>query len=212
MLFHSAEIRWFFRGKPHEEFNSWFEADGLHRDEGARVDDYLVLPRCATTGIKIRDGRFEVKAATGRPAMVEMPNGMRGFKGTWVKWSRKAGDAAAVRSLITGADETVLSIEKRRSLRLISLEGDAPVEIRPGERQLVQGCQVESTILRAAPLGRDLAAAAHWWSLSLEAFGEIDDIVVNLDEVTGYLFRDDIGIAADERDSMSYPAWLDRLR
>lgn len=212
MLFHSAEIRWFFRGNPGKEFDRWFEAGGLHEDEGARVDDYLVLPRCATTGIKIRDGRLEVKAATGRPATAEMPNGMRGFKGTWVKWSREAENAAAVRSLITGAAETVLSVEKRRSLRLISLEGDAPVDIRPGERRLAQGCQVERTSLRVAPAGRDLVAAARWWSLSLEAFGEIDDIMANLDEAARYLFRDDIGITAGERDSMSYPEWLDGLR
>ncbi len=209
MLFHSAEIRWFFRGTPGEDFNRWFESRGLHSEQDARTDDYLVLPRCATTGIKMREGRFEVKAATSASELDQLPNGMRGYKGTWVKWSRRAEQPDAVRTLITGADEVVRRVQKRRTVRLVSLDGDAPLEVRPDERRLGQGCQVERTLLRVAPSTRALDDAPPWWGLSFEAFGDAEDVIANLDEVTRFLLRDAIGVAASERDSMSYPEWLD---
>ena len=215
MLYHSGEIRWFLEGAPGENVRRWFLASGLSREFDERTDEYLVLPRCTTVGVKLREGRFEIKAATGPTVPVCLTNGMRGVKGPWVKWSSGRVDEAPLRALLSGDASLVIAVQKRRILRLVSLDGDAPEEIAPGTRRLEAGCQAELGMLRVPALQGDGAAdqqtgARRVWTLSLEAFGNPDSVMANLDRAAEFLFSDDFGMHADETVSLSYPEWLGR--
>jgi hypothetical protein len=66
-MYHSAEVRWFLEGPLPGDMQLWFEAGGLAKTEPQRTDEYLFLPGCTTTSVKLRSGRFEVKALTQPP-------------------------------------------------------------------------------------------------------------------------------------------------
>lgn len=213
-LFRSAEVRWFLPGA--STVDAWFRQGGTLRDTPERIDRYLVLPGCDSVGIKFREGRFEVKARTSPPEVVEYAAGVRGLRDTWVKWSREVGvdgtDGAS-------ADERWAFVRKRRALRLVSLEGGAPREVVQDGTILSAGCQFElsdlAVLVRTAPEDTpgedDWTSAEPWWSLSLEAFGAPGSESANLDEAADCLFREGFDVTLDVDRSMAYPAWLNGL-
>ena len=64
----STEVRWFFPGEPSAETWAWVRSGDLGALQSPRTDEYLVLPGRETTGIKLREGLFEVKATASAPA------------------------------------------------------------------------------------------------------------------------------------------------
>lgn len=207
----SAEVRWFFRGAPSAEDWRWFRDGELWFRQPPRVDEYLVLPDCTTTGIKLREGRFEVKALTDAPRIVEYPHGVRGHRDGWVKWSRALDTGSAAGPFPPQDDERWVRVLKRRTLRGFSLDGiDAdgdPREVSAEEQRPRRGCGVEITEVRI--FGN---ADSPWWTVGLEGFdddGAVDDA---LERVARYFFS----IAPPARDldrdaSRSYVEWLARI-
>ena len=57
----SAEIRWFFGGTVDDIIFSWFTAGNLHIESPPRTDKYLLFPDSVSTGVKFREGKFEIK-------------------------------------------------------------------------------------------------------------------------------------------------------
>ena len=110
-MFRSGEMRWFFRGELPPAASDWFASDGYAKPEPARVDDYLLLPACDTASVKLREGRFEVKAQTGAPQAANYEHGIAGYRDTWVKWSGKVGDPGLLVELFIREEDRWLSIE-----------------------------------------------------------------------------------------------------
>lgn len=202
-MFSSGEIRWFVEGPLPGDVDAWFRSSGLGLSEPARTDDYLLLPGCATTGIKIRSGHLEVKARTQAPVPASYSAGVAGLKDAWVKWSRNSGDEASLRRLIVEAGDPWVSVRKQRHLRLFSLDGDGDgvEEAAPGSALFLNGCQAELCSVL-------LDGKSEWWSLSFEAFGEPGDVMTNLDRVAGDFFASAPPREFTQQDSMSYPVWL----
>ena len=214
-MFHSGEIRWFFKGHSTEFIDRWITAGGQEREEAERLDAYLVLPGCPYTGVKIREGNFEVKTQTRVSEPVAYTDRVRGFRDAWVKWSRPRRDVADFQQMIRD-DEAWILVSKRRTVRLFSLESDVPTEVAPGGPFLTAGCQVEKTDIKVlpkttsndAPVDEDWDRAENWWSFSLEAFGDPGLVLSHLDAAAEHIFRLDAGFELDEPASMSYPRWL----
>lgn len=211
-MFRSGEVRWFFRGEPTGEVRRWFDVGEFGRSEPERTDEYLRLPDCETASVKFRDGRFEIKARTSSPVRVEYSGGVRGFCDTWVKWSSSAGDVAQFHSQFIRAEDDWLYVTKKRHLRLFSLEGDEPAEIGVGQSWLSRGCQVELTDVGVGPARDDAEPPENWWSLSFESFGQCETLRESLDLVVPAFFAEAPPVALDYESSLSYPAWLNRLR
>ncbi len=217
-MYHSAEIRWYFAGRPPAAVASWFEAGGRAVRERERIDEYLALPGCETTGVKVRQGRIEVKAQTAAPALVDYPNGVRGFKDAWVKWSSRVSDGGSLRQLVTNPDDRWIFVEKSRSLRKFTLEAGGPREVSAETSFASRGCQLEITAIRvladeagAGALPADAwRRASPWWSLSFEAFGDPPTLNESLDLVASEVFREPPPIALTAAASFSYPVWLAR--
>jgi hypothetical protein len=93
-VYYSGEARWFFQGEASHAARHWITAGDLSDPAPERVDQYLVLPGCSTTGVKIREGNFEVKAQTSPPEPVTWNERIAGSRDTWVKWSRAMQDTA----------------------------------------------------------------------------------------------------------------------
>ena len=216
-MFHSAEIRWFLEGDVPNEIREWFSAAGMAVEEKPRVDEYLVLPGCTTTGVKFRQypdddkASFEIKARTSEPVDVSFDDTVRGDLDTWVTWSCRPTAGALLRDSIDTGDETWVFVEKRRSLRKFSTEGPDPVEVDPSTIRPGDGCQFELTAVKAMTGDRDQvdwSAAEQWWSLSFEAFGKPDRLREYVQSVSGFVLTRPVLSSLAAAESCSYPAWL----
>ncbi len=200
-MYISGEIRWFFEGALPSGVSEWFESPGKGVSEPQRTDEYLLLPGCQNTSVKLRNGRFEVKSLTQTPLPASYSNRVSGLKDGWIKWSRKAHDEQALREFAIGDEDTWIPVSKQRHLRLFSLEGRAPEELPPNSGILAKGCQVE---LSAILLGND----SRWWSLSFESFGRQDEVLTQLDAVVESFAVSPPPVRLRQEQSMSYPVWL----
>ncbi len=210
-MFLSAEVRWFFKGRVPDDMRLWFEAAGPATTEPQRTDDYLVLPGCVTTSVKLRDGRLEVKALTQPPRLVTFRQGITGLKDAWVKWSSETTDIDTSGGLVRGSKDPWISVSKTRRLRLVSLESGKPAEVSPGHGYLSAGCQVELTAIDAWSRTQGPSDAAPWWSLSFEAFGNERAMQDGLDLVIDDFFEEPPPVTLSQYTSLSYPVWLQQL-
>ena len=218
-MFRSGEIRWFFPGTGPDAETRLIHSGPLAEQQAERVDRYLLLPDCATVGVKFRDGNFEVKAQVTPPERVSYGPGIAGFRSTWVKWSRAAANLPVVYDPAS-ADEAWVFVRKRRTVGLLSLESAVPTEVPVGGPWLEAGCQVEQTGIDVlpyqgpgdAPSGREWEAAQGWYSVAFEAFGAPDRLLQNLDVAVGHVIDRQPGLRLGAVDSMSYPEWLLSLR
>lgn len=205
-MFRSAETRWFFEGEGNADVREWILRSDLADSQPERIDDYLLLPDCKTAGVKIREGRFEVKAQTSAPELRHYSDDVAGYCDSWVKWSSTIPGTEGF-SLDPASDERWVSVRKQRTLRLYSLEGPRPVETAPGGPFLRAGCQVEySEVEVRVPDAR----ATAWWSFSLEAFGDSGSESAHLAATADLIFSGGFEFIFPQEASMSYPAWLQR--
>lgn len=160
----SAELRLWWKGERPAEVERWFEAasaiaPGLPAE---RTDQYLDDPEKGELGFKLRGGaRAEVKLRVAQ-------RGAMGWLGTVEIWAKAS--ASALRF-----DGPILEVRKRRRLRMFvaSSGGVEELEVGEGERLRsgpapVQGCNVEFTAVEVS--------GSRWWTLGLEAFGELDSV------------------------------------
>jgi len=211
-MYHSAEIRWFLEGRLPGDMQLWFETGGWAKSERERTDQYLFLPGCMTTSVKLRDGQFEVKALTQPPCFVTYHHGINGLKDAWVKWSSARIDNDTCNRLSGRAEDCWISVNKLRRLRLFSLESKEPVEVAPGRDRLSGGCQVELTAIEAWSRTQDRSSASPWWSLSFEAFGDEKAMQDGLDLVIDHFFIEPPPVSLSREHSLSYPVWLQQLK
>lgn len=207
-MFRSAEVRWFFEGEGNAAIEQRMLQSEMAVRQPARLDDYLLLPGCTSTGVKIREGRFEIKSRTSPPELQRYSERVTGYRDSWVKWSRDMPGSVDLPRRAQD-DERWVAVEKRRVLRLFSLESARPVETAASGPMLSAGCQVEYSQIEVRAEGAQVPAS--WWSFSLEAFGEPGTEPGNLDATASHIFDDQFEFSLPAEASMSYPAWLASL-
>ncbi len=217
-MYHSAEIRWFFEGEVPTPMVDWFTRGHEVRDEPERVDEYLALPGCETTGVKLREGRLEVKARTAGPVAMALPGGYGGRREGWVKWSLAPDQGGALPQAVAASGDDWVLVSKRRRLRKLATGDRGVLEVDPADAGLPAGCQVELAALRVLGPARRPAVAGPperpggepWWSLSFESFGEIARLVDQLEPATAAVLGRPPPVTLSLARSLSYPAWLAR--
>lgn len=225
-FYHSAEIRWFLPDQSrHDQMLDWFrlpdqelvvetenyvllpDAAPFVKLERERVDEYLLMPGCATVGVKQRQGRLEVKALAAGPHPFTQGE-VVGRVDQWVKWSFDPSDQTA-KLLEDELDQSGpwCRIGKKRYLQKYSFDLGSVAAVSPDLRPDT-GCNVELTALSV-----DESAGA-WLTFGFEAFGAPDHIRSILDETVRRFFalHGPAPFPLDERDSLSYPAWLAMLQ
>ena len=198
----SAEVRWFCLGQPPAAVRDWLSMQEHHR-QPRRTDEYVLFPGCTSLGVKLRDGRFEIKALARAVGPVRFSPVVEGSVDTWIKLAFAVPDVVLVDQAVR-AEAAMVSIDKERWLRKFAL-GDAagPIEVA-AETMPAQGCNVELVRLEV----RD----SDWWSLGLEAFGEVATIERCLQQTARAVLGSrgppcQLAVA----NSMSYPAWFAAL-
>ena len=208
MMIATTEVRWFFPGSPPAEMWEWFRRGNLSVQQPDRTDAYLAIPGCRTAGIKLREGRFEVKMRTEEPVPVDYPGAVSGYVDSWVKWSRYTGESRRADGFPIGEGEEWVEVRKRRTVRGFSLDGTGgegdPREVDGRGARPEQGCGLELT--EVGVLG---PRESTWWTLGLEGFDDEGDPAGCLDRVARYFFAASpppvtVGLDA----SCSYAAWL----
>lgn len=176
----TLEIRWFARGLPPAGVVAWAEARGLTRSD-AREDLYVLLPGAGTVGIKLREGRVEVKART-EESIPWRVHALAGHLERWAKWSQPVGVVAGWGE---GPDVHMVRVEKERWARWAN------------------GRLMEVTSIRVE--------GQEWWTLAVEHTdlqaqpGDLERVLQELGEMPGIA-----GVVTADN-SMSYPEWLTGL-
>lgn len=192
------EVRWFYRGQVPPEVAAWYGQLGpLPEEQPGRVDHYLRLADNDSLGIKLREGRLEIKRRESEPRRIDVHPRVSGLVARWRKWSFPLAESDPG---LTGADSAWVAVEKRRRLRRYRVTGERQVELVLGEAEPGQGCELE--------LSRIEAAGRQWWSVCFEVFGNEANLEKYLQLTAQHVF----GIAEpplfDLEESRSYPAWL----
>lgn len=206
MMLHSAEIRWFFPQALPAAVLGWFSTGRDPAAEGVREDDYLLFPDCDTVGVKLRQGKLEIKAllSAPRPLTLRVGQNLNGRMDQWIKWSFEDQGLKALDPALRQSGRW-LRVRKERRLRKFSATGslaEVPVDQTPLPSS---GCNVELVRLEIP------AHPPVWFSLGFEAFGSAAGNVETLDETLHHFFTL-YGPPPDRpltgRESLSYPAWL----
>ncbi len=203
-MLHSAEIRWYADGPLPGEVLSWF-AGGQTLEPEVRSDSYLVFPECETVGVKLREGKLEIKGLVDPPRELTTAFGVTGRADRWVKWSFGSDGLRALEAELHQSG-TWVEVHKERYLRKFSADQGTPAEVRPQAKPFPRaGCNVELTRVR---LDDDPRA---WFSLGFEAFGPADGVAATLQAVLPVFLEANggaPGIPLGTHNSLSYPAWL----
>lgn len=203
-LISTVEVRWFFRGEIPPDVLSWF-LKGLRQSAQtqARIDHYLIIADGEKLGLKLREGRIEVKQLQRRLGAMPFLERVAGIAEHWRKWSFALAGEAGVPSGLPVPALGWVGVSKERRLLRYRITGDQElVSISPA-RYPDQGCDLELTKVRVA--------GSEWWTLGLEAFGSEQNLQELLSVAAGQLLAATEPPSLTVQDSYGYPRWLQFL-
>lgn len=202
-MFPSCEIRWFLKGEIPDDILSWFQSiDINYQEQTHRIDHYLKLPNENTLGIKLREGRVEIKKLKGSLKFLKVNENVEGYMESWEKWSFELKDSNSLPISDTGIKEWI-AVKKKRQMFLFEVEDGKCFVRNQQSGQLKNGCIVELTTLSVD--------GSNFWTLGLEAFGETNEMWGNLNIVGSSIFDRKFCPTLLIDDSKSYPGWISAL-
>ncbi len=181
----SFEIRWFYPSKLPAAISDWFEQDELGGKLQApeeREDVYLYSPGCEYLGIKLRQGRLEIKWRNAELDIVRLGEGLEGKLEKWGKWMCEDPSQESFKP------EAVLGKLSWVSVKKVRLQ------------RLYDDCAMEITQLNVK--GND------WWSLAFETLGAEATKLEQLKTIATQAFETYNGSQLQAQDSYAYPSWL----
>ena len=195
--FSTLEIRWFFR-ENHRRLKSGF--GGLSPEQytlESRVDAYLHLPGREDLGIKVRQGRLEVKYRTSGPDVVEAAPGIQGMLEGWEKLSFELNPYGIPHILPEDFMASWLKVTKERLVTKVRLADGVWHYYPPGE-SIPGSVQVEYTGIRVRGM--------QWYTFGIEWLpGNPPDLAQAV--VEQWVHPEGL----KETDSMGYPAFIGKL-
>ncbi len=193
----TSEIRWFFKD-PKPGVEKWLGLLDTHRlTREHRTDSYLYLPQRDDLGIKVREGRLEVKYREDPPRPKKIARGCEGYLETWVKYGFELAPGKPVDEILTGQDPIWSEVRKSRTALLIH-QTNPRLEYGPLQFGNKTAIQLEYTRIEVSQ--------KIWYTLGLEWPASIDP------ELPESFFTEILGggsMSLDE--SMGYAAFLQRL-
>lgn len=198
----SAEIRWFIKGKIPPTIFDWFIGlNDNYINQPERTDHYLLLQSDDTLGIKLREGRIEIKQRTNQIGNITPGENVAGIAEKWRKWSFELNEANQILSNELIKNEWC-SVSKTRIMVNYGISQDNIVAQKE-EVIYKNGCLTEITSLKIKN--------ENWWTFGLEAYGEENRLLDNLVLISHLILNDKSNIRLTLHDSLSYPSWLKRI-
>lgn len=190
----TLEIRWFSPHSPPEAIRTWFRSLGPVEVQPPRTDLYLRGLGDAL-GIKLREGRLEIKQLEREYGRITFADGVEGHVRAWTKSSFE----------LTPGEEAPTSgwvaIEKSRQILYFESGAEGRLSVAAPGTYPQRGGGVELTEVRS-PDGQ------RWWTLGIEVVGPAVEQTVILTALTGRIFTPQINFSLPVSASMDYPAWL----
>ncbi|WP_193198356.1 hypothetical protein [Nostoc sp. MG11] len=197
------ELRWFYPGTIPEDIKLWFQqnclVDSLQSPE-TREDLYLYSPGCDYMGIKLRQGRLEVKWRQAELDLLRFGELVEGRAEKWGKWlcCDSTGESFQPATVLDNA--SWVSVQKVRYSQLYQVLPDSSVQPVVSNENIDNPCTVEITSV--------VARDNPWWSIGFEASGEDVRLIDNLQTTASSIFYTYRGSRLVAADSYAYPHWL----
>lgn len=199
-MFPTAEVRWFYRGDAPPAVLAWFERRQRSAEaQPLRVDHYLALDR-DSLGVKLREGRIEIKQRVARHGSVRFHERATGLVEAWRKWSFELAGPLAAGPDAPLSPQGWIAVRKARRLCRYHLGGAGRLVSAPLDSYPAPGCDLELTAVRAGE--------QTWWTLGFESFGAETSLYETLRFVAGQILAGGESPGLAVQDSRSYPAWL----
>jgi hypothetical protein len=205
-------VRWFGEGSIPGIVRTWFDqCQGEIIGHQIRTDTYLGHLASDVLGIKIREGRLEIKHRTHHFGPIQLHRRVHGLAEQWRKWGLILEPDQFNSSFTKFSYPHWIRVKKDRQLRRyqLTLNGllsqSAPVSGAADEvaTNQVRGCDVELTSIQVEN--------QKWWSLAFEAFGQVDSAYEDLLFVIGRLTESNEPPRFTAANSFGYPYWLAHL-
>ena len=213
MIFQTAEIRWFFEKNLPEVISEWFIGlDGKFEKQEARTDFYLQLENNTSLGIKIREGKFEIKERQSTEGKVLANNNIEGISESWTKWSfESAEDKYPLNEIVKG---NWIEVIKARKLQKYIFDQKGLISGGFDDYRS-DGCNVELTKIKSNS-SDDLKSSNEskltWWTLGLETYGTTASLERNLQTAFDHIFQSKFPGTLSKENSFGYPEWLLRFQ
>ena len=195
----TLETRWFYPGGIPSEFELWFGS--LDRVEifPPRIDLYLYGVG-EDLGIKLREGRLEIKQRTAEHGQTLFSPGVSGLLEEWIKWSM-AVEGSAFDEL--SEQESWLAVRKTRQQVSFSLLDHGELVPIDSREFPPNGGSFELT--------KVFVLDQLWWTVGVEVFGKPDKMKEAFNKILRFVLDRGLGWHFDLDYSTAYPGWMYKL-
>ena len=198
-MFPTSEIRWFNKGQLPEDMLQWFYNHPGKPEEKAERTDYYLLHTGPSLGIKLREGKIEIKQRKTQMGIMEFMNQQEGFAEQWGKWSFSIDEENPDIIPLIRPSSDWLPVTKKRFLLRYAWEHERIFPVST-DAQYMQACDTELSVIHCND--------ETWWSLCFEAFGREGQNTKKLKQVTSWLFDPPAPQHFESGHSFAYPYWL----
>jgi len=203
-VFPTVEVRWFGTGAVPAEVQRWFQGKEHEAEaQPPRTDHYLRLGRNEDLGVKLREGRIEIKQRQRDFGLVRFHPQIAGRVEQWRKWSLSlAGGEGHLADILVPASAWI-AVHKVRRVHTYQVAAGTKVGATPAGTYPGWGCNLE---LAELTVGDE-----PWWTLGLEAFGPEVALRETLLLVADQAFSHKQAPTLRAADSYAYPLWLAQI-
>lgn len=200
----TAEIRWFQLGSSPGIIRKWLRNQkGIYEEQETRTDVYLILKNNPALGIKLREGRMEIKKRLSVGSTVRSHN-LAGTSEVWKKWSAKTEESNSAGNLLFEEEDHWIHIRKKRYLQKYEITSGGELIPYPESGFPNSGLAVEIADL--------VINDQQWWTFGLESFGNPDQVKNDLESFLPQLVRDLPCTHCHTNNSFSYPQWISSFK
>jgi hypothetical protein len=196
------ELRWFYNQSFDDIKNWWNIQDVPYNDEGQRTDYYIFIPNENYIGIKIREGRLEVKWRIPNSQKKFETLQLEGLMEQWVKWSWSDSKPLINDTMFNFLSEypkgPVIKILKRRLSRKFKLCSNDIYKPAEWVDISESGFSVELTEITVEE--------SRWWSIGFETLGNKSDLESFQSEIKK--MTSTIPMKLKLENSFGYPQWI----
>jgi hypothetical protein len=168
-----------------------------------RIDYYLRLTEHNDLGIKLREGRIEIKQRAEQFGVEHLHECVHGLVEGWQKWSFGVNDIGDGLNDLAGPHPAWIAIRKARRLRRYLVDGNGDVFTVTGTEIAPQACNIE--------LAEVVIHGETWWSLAFEAYGPRADLHATFARVAQHTLRETAVPNLDAEHSYGYAQWIQNL-
>ena len=201
-MFPTVETRWFYPPGPiPQDVLAWYHyGERAPEAQPTRIDYYLRLPGNDDLGIKLREGRIEIKQRAEQYGVEHLHEHVHGLVEGWRKWSFGVNDLGGGLGDLAGARPAWIAVRKARRLRRYLVTEAEDIVPIGGAEIAPHGCHIE--------LAEITISNETWWSLAFEAFGPEAALHTTLTRVAQHVLRGDAVPHLNAEHSYGYAYWL----